>query len=573
MKLRAALLLALTALLGCTDSQLYEPIAHDTPVLDRAVQIKGGFCTDPANAVVRPVKVIIAMDTSQSMQKTDPDGTRAQAVVDLINSFDPTDPEIEVGVLLFAGFTPVWLTHGGLAGFDPVSTLGDDAKQTLESKILAYGYSNGNPNRGATDFTKPLDEIFATISRDISDDVRNQTTMGQPIRSQYSVIFLSDGRPTFPQDAEIDTRVNAIRLLREQTGDVTFNTVHVFDPVTPPSPVCDPNSDAGCAAELIAGDVALLKHMADEGGGEFRDFQNHEPVNFLSFRLGATKRRYVLGRLQAYNLSARPDSNTADVDTDGDGLSDAEEQRLGTDPLEVDTDGDGFSDGVEVALRKQGASFDPLGGGADGGGDPGCPASLRGLDSDQDGLLDCDEQLLGSDAHAVDTDGDGIPDLVEWLAGTNVASNDMLIDTDGDGLLNEQEIRMHVDPHTVDVNDLAQQAYRYHITQLPQGTAPDDLEVNPFGQALSTGQVMANGATCYTFEVDNVLLVPTQDLGGGPGLNPILLSYSEVPQDDPDSAPILHIAHLAAGYPLKGIKEPPDGVLPVSPSDFVRYLR
>ena|SRR3989338_5446117 len=37
------------------------------------------------------------------------------------------------------------------------------------------------------------------------------------------------------------------------------------------------------------------------------------------------------------------------TDTDGDGLSDYQERRLGTDPNDVDTDGDHVSDGEEVA--------------------------------------------------------------------------------------------------------------------------------------------------------------------------------------------------------------------------------
>lgn len=43
------------------------------------------------------------------------------------------------------------------------------------------------------------------------------------------------------------------------------------------------------------------------------------------------------------------------ADSDGDGLSDAQEGILGTDPFNPDTDGDGFSDGVEVA-----SGSDPL---------------------------------------------------------------------------------------------------------------------------------------------------------------------------------------------------------------------
>ena len=52
---------------------------------------------------------------------------------------------------------------------------------------------------------------------------------------------------------------------------------------------------------------------------------------------------------------AVPDVSKENIDTDHDGLSDAEELRLGTDPNVADTDGDGFSDGEEVK-----AGFDPL---------------------------------------------------------------------------------------------------------------------------------------------------------------------------------------------------------------------
>jgi hypothetical protein len=48
-------------------------------------------------------------------------------------------------------------------------------------------------------------------------------------------------------------------------------------------------------------------------------------------------------------------SLTTETDSDGDGLSDAQEQKLGTDPSHQDTDGDGFPDGLEVLLAS-----DPL---------------------------------------------------------------------------------------------------------------------------------------------------------------------------------------------------------------------
>src|SRR5205823_3565624 len=39
-------------------------------------------------------------------------------------------------------------------------------------------------------------------------------------------------------------------------------------------------------------------------------------------------------------------SEASNIDSDGDGLSDAQEIILGTDPFNPDTDGDGFSDGI-----------------------------------------------------------------------------------------------------------------------------------------------------------------------------------------------------------------------------------
>ncbi|MBI5729134.1 MAG: L,D-transpeptidase [Candidatus Magasanikbacteria bacterium] len=52
--------------------------------------------------------------------------------------------------------------------------------------------------------------------------------------------------------------------------------------------------------------------------------------------------------------------SAAELDTDGDGLTDAEEAALGTDATNLDSDGDGYPDGVEVEH-----GFNPLKGGRD----------------------------------------------------------------------------------------------------------------------------------------------------------------------------------------------------------------
>lgn len=52
-------------------------------------------------------------------------------------------------------------------------------------------------------------------------------------------------------------------------------------------------------------------------------------------------------------------TDSSPLDTDGDGLSDADEERLGTDPKDPDTDDDGIPDGQEAEARRNGGEATP----------------------------------------------------------------------------------------------------------------------------------------------------------------------------------------------------------------------
>jgi hypothetical protein len=94
---------------------------------------------------------------------------------------------------------------------------------------------------------------------------------------------------------------------------------------------------------------------------------------------------------------APPTTPAPNADSDSDGLTDADEVALGTDPLDVDTDGDGNGDAFEVL-----EGINPL--------DP---------DSDDDGLDDFREFNLHTDPTNPDTDGDGSPDNREVQLSTD----------------------------------------------------------------------------------------------------------------------------------------------------------
>ena len=109
--------------------------------------------------------------------------------------------------------------------------------------------------------------------------------------------------------------------------------------------------------------------------------------------------------------------DACDLDTDGDGLSNEDEDTYGTDPEEPDSDGDGLWDGDEV----------------DQGMDP------TSTDSDGDLAEDGDEVAYGTDPTDADTDGDGVPDGQEsnWnqpLVGGDGSICALTPDCDGDGI-------------------------------------------------------------------------------------------------------------------------------------------
>jgi heat shock protein beta len=99
-------------------------------------------------------------------------------------------------------------------------------------------------------------------------------------------------------------------------------------------------------------------------------------------------------------------------DTDGDGVTDADERANGTDPYNPDTDGDGLNDGEDPDADGNGIDDDIQ-------GPPG--------DLNDNGIPDYLEP---------DNDNDGIPDDVDWDIDNDGIPNGLDWDMDGDGIPN-----------------------------------------------------------------------------------------------------------------------------------------
>ena len=521
---------------GCSESSLV-PVPRPPRVLDDRMAVSGSFCTDPPQPAEFPVRVLFIVDVSQSMNVTDPAPMtctmqacftrRGQAVLDVMAS-NPAGNGVRYGLMTFASDSSILTKDAkGMDGFT-------DDGNSVRTKIPVLNNAGGETN-----YEGALANAYQLLQTDM-------IALGATERSRarYIVIFLSDGMPApvsdnFNTPKRIRDRVTSIIKLQkdQRLAEVTFHSAYLAGPETP------------IAVQLAAKD--LLETMSREGDGTFRTFQAEERIRFFYIDFSAFLKIFTLKSLVVSDDNSHPSMSpeggaVAVVDSDGDGLLDDEEARIGADPTSPDSDGDGFNDQLEVRLRN--AGFDPL-----HPGDADCADDARSadrLDDDGDGLRNCEERFLGTNPRLFDSDGDGLPDDVEFRMGSNPVVSDGLADPDFDQAHNDKEIKAHTDPQVNDVAEFSKIAYRYHIA------------------VITGGANLQPGRSCFDFSVENITLAPTLAAGGLPrGTNTVMLRMMAAPMDSPGDYGTGRIACIRPRYRQDPeFKEPPTGhmTLPVS---------
>jgi hypothetical protein len=544
---------------SCTDAGL-QPITEPIAYVDDKLSITGQFLSSPADEVVFPVKILLAMDQSASLQCTDPGNNRLTAVNQACAPLDAL-PNVEFGVVGFASwsaiteFTPDWPTA---------------------SDALAPEGGQGGP---ATDYQGALSTVLTVLEQDMLEE-------GPAVvaRTKYMVVFISDGVPEprcragcddgdtppdslygvcntteeIPDDVYVDMhslcpeynqppqivqKVQDIVSLGEfyGAGDITLSTVLIFASPEEVAAQCGDVTQFGYVKEEAE---PLLQAMADEGGGTYRDVQISQELDFLDFDYESLEAPYELTELFAININAIPTEAGIAVDTDRDGIDDQTEFDLGLNRHAADSDGDLFGDLLELRFASKG--FDPL--------DETIPAiGCSGTDDrDGDGLRECEETFLETDPLLTDTDGDRIPDGIEVRLGTDPTVHDTLVDHDFDGRLSGTEVRTGTHPQLFDEEDAMLAHLHYSV---------------------DVGPAMQDQTRLYDYVVQNVTLVPTlstPEADTSKGLNRVLIFSSEHPVSLAGSRGRFHVACIEARYLGETYKDPPSGqVQGVSPLRFI----
>jgi Bacterial TSP3 repeat len=529
--------------IACSDVQLGVPPPPALQALDDRLEIDGTYCTEPASDAVFPVKVVFLIDLSNSMCYTDPASgacttdacdqgpnspasnptppRRMVAVQTVLDQF-ANNPAVSFSVVTFSSSVNVHPLDDTAPSGKPIYFTRDQSLLQLDSLRNVDS---------VTDYQGALSRVRDMISDDMAQTAA--TRKSDLPRTKYAIMFLTDGVPfphcskgnpalnnppdspdcpgnpnacticqsgfnfqnPFPgltpgedynEPYQLVNVVNQIHTLADayQVGDLKFNAIELMVPnAAQCCPVCFSDDPDGSAAATLLTTMA----MPDKGLGSYRLFTQASDLSFIQYNFTSLSENFVTRQLivQPMNEVATP-SGIA-IDSDGDGISDDDEFKLGSDRLKKYSDDDGYSDLFKLRHPELGLKIGVSSLARCMANSPKCPGHLP-CDTDGDGLNDCEEAEIGTDPELIDTDADGIPDGVEFRLGLDPLRDDTHEDLDLDGIDNLDETLGFSAPLAAD-------------TRARQGWAIQTVPV--------LENVNSQGQVCYSFTSKGITLPQT----------------------------------------------------------------
>jgi uncharacterized protein (TIGR03382 family) len=424
----------------------------------------------------------------------------------LANDTDPDGDTLTVTAVTQPANGTVTLT-GGTVRFTPVAgftgtttfmyTVSDPGGLTDTATVTITVSSQPNRDPNAVDDTFTVDEdsgatVLAVLANDTDPDGDPLTVTAVTQPATGGSVALAGGVVRFTPTANFNGTATFTYTVSDGKGGTDTATVTVTVGPINDAPV---GMDDTFAVNSNAGPATLdvLANDTDVDGDTLTITAVTRPATggLVAIATGGTRLTFTptagfrgTATFQYTVSDGKGGSDTVDVtvnlapgavDTDNDGLNDADEAVAGTDPNDNDTDDDGIQDGADGIIDTDGdgtinaldpdSDNDGLLDGTEAGvtaatapsgtnrsspnfradADPATTTDPRKADTDGDTLLDGSEDANHNgridegetDPNKADTDDDGLPDNIE-LQGEN-PTNPRNADTDGDGLDDGEE--------------------------------------------------------------------------------------------------------------------------------------
>lgn len=504
--------LVTTGVAGCTEADIYSTVTP--PIEADRVAFSGRVCSEDPVKAQFPVRIVLLVDQAVGpmFSNFDPAGERANAITAFIQGL-VSKPKVEFAIVSYAGFSrkvapqvgnftrnigELIAAPLGLLSPQPCSTFGvcRDHRAGMNTALTLIEGDMASQQPGVRGLTQ-------YVILHINGGPPEPLTLAADCCAPGDLQCVSDGQiGSYECQAQKDAAlVKDMRdfVVANGAAGLRYHTYHFAA-----------NGDATDGlTELV------MQQIAFAGAGRYTRYASIEQFTPSELDVVDTRTPLRIKNLVVSNMNAKATPFGPAVDSDADGLSDAEEAGIGTSPTMADTDGDDLSDLIETLL-----GYDALV--AETERPKACQSIKPGLDTDRDGLNDCEEELLGTEASLVDSDGDGMPDFLELVSGTDYLHRDVSVDSDGDGLANGKEIQVHTDPRSTDGAKHLSFSYRYEIEDegLVRELVAQELQTIPGVKivALSTGTTPGVGTVTYDAAARTLVWHDQKDKNPGPAV-------------------------------------------------------